>query len=449
MKAMNDPYALIGQSLTRAITPEQINDNRGNGPLRRTAEVRNIDEEARTVEVAFSSETPVARWFGDEVLDHGTGAMDQTRLQNGAAVLWNHNMDTQIGVVESARVDSDRVGRAVLRFGRSQRAEEIWADVVDGVIRHISVGYFVRAITTEEREGETDKVTITEWEPYEISLVSVPADASVGVGRSAGEPPEEGSPAPANTEPQSQTTETRGSGMERILRNANGDLVRAEVDDNGNIIKVLEVLERASETQALVQRGTQAEQQRTADLLELGDQYSAQSLAADAIRNGTSVDEFTRSLLDHVSTNGGGNGTRSNQPLDDDGGQIGMSESDVQRFSFLRALRALANPGDRRLREDAAFEFEASEAAAQAMGRDAQGLMVPMDVLTRALNTGTDGVAPGDTGGLAVGTTLLAQSFIEMLRNRSIFLQLGHAFGRSGRQLLDPRTSRGRYWLLA
>lgn len=446
MMTTNKLQALIGQPLTRGITLEQINDNRGHGPLRRTSEVRNIDEEARTVEVAFSSETPVARWFGDEVLDHGANAMDQTRLQNGAAVLWNHNTDNHIGVVESARIDGDRVGRAVLRFGRSPQAQEIWADVVDGVIRHISVGYFVRAITTEEREGQPDKVTITEWEPYEISFVSVPADASVGVGRCVGEPPEEGAAPDIDTDTQSQTAETEGSGMKKILRNANGDLVRAEVDDDGNIVKVLEVLERASATQDLVKRGTQAEQQRTADLLQLGEQYSAQSLAADAIRNGTTVDDFTRSLLDHVQGNGE---SRSNQPLDDDAGVIGMTDAEVGNFSFLRAFRALANPHDRRAQEDAAFEFEASRAAEQTSEREAQGIMVPADVLRRGLNTSTSGVGAGDTGGLAIATDLMSQSFIEMLRNRSVLLGLATPMGGLVGNIDIPGQASGAtgYWI--
>lgn len=414
--------ALVGAAFTRSITVEQINANRGGAPLRRQAAVRNIDADARTVEVAFSSEEPVPRWFGDEVLDHSPGAMLETRLQNGAAVLWNHDTDIQIGVVEASSIDSDRRGRATLRFGRSARAEEIWADIVDGVIRHVSVGYFVRAIKTEEREGERDKVTITEWEPYEISIVSVPADATVGVGRGAGEPPEEDPAAPANTGTQSTGTETRGSGMKtKIIRNAAGDLVRAKVDDDGNIVEVIEVLERAADTQALVTRGTQAEQQRTADLLELGEQYSAQQLAATAIREGTSVDEFTRSLLEHVSRPDRA-GRGGNQPLDDNAGHVGMSSAEADQFSFVRALNALANPQDRSAQEAAAFEMEASAAAAQSSGRTAQGIMVPVDVMRRALNTGTSGAAAGDTGGHAISTDLMSQSFVEMLRNRSVLL---------------------------
>jgi len=421
--------ALVGAAFTRSITAEMINANRGGGPLRRQAAVRNIDEEARTVEVAFSSEEPVPRWFGDEILDHTPGAMLDTRLQNGAAVLWNHDTDIQIGVVEAASVDKDRRGRATLRFGRSTRAEEIWADIVDGVIRHVSVGYFVRAIKTEEQEGERDKVTIIEWEPYEISMVSVPADASVGVGRSAGEPPEEAEAGATNTGDNIEQPLSEGSGnMERILRNAAGDLVRAEVDASGNIVKELEVLERAADTQALVTRGTQAEQQRTADLLEMGEQYSAQQLVGDAIRNGTSVEEFTRTLLEHVSnTDQADRG--GNQPLDDNAGEIGMSDAEIQQFSFLRAARAILEPQNRAAQEAASFEFEASEAAQQSMGRASAGITVPVDVLTRALNTSTSGTNPGDTGGFLIDTTLATQSFIEMLRNRAILLSLGTPMG--------------------
>jgi HK97 family phage major capsid protein/HK97 family phage prohead protease len=427
IRAIKSSHALIGQALTRAITAEQINSNRGGGPLRRQAEVRNIDEDARTVEVAFSSEEPVRRWFGDEILDHSSGAMIDSRLQNGAAVLWNHDTDVQIGVVERAAVDADRRGRATLRFGRSARAEEIWADIVDGVIRHVSVGYFVRAIKTEEREGEPDMVTITEWEPYEISLVSVPADASVGVGRSSGEPPEEGGAPQTDTEPNSERQSTRGIGpmTKQILRDAAGNLVRANVDASGNIVDVIEILERASDTQALVTRGQDAERQRTADLLELGQQYGAQELAAEFIRDNGSVEDFTRRLVDHVAENSGS----GNRALDDNAGEIGMTDDEASEFSFIRAARALLNPSDRRAQEAAAFEFEASAAAQQSMGRASEGITVPVEVLTRTLNSSISGLTPGDTGGNLIDTTLATQSFIDMLRNRAVLLAIGTPMG--------------------
>ncbi|GHE88331.1 hypothetical protein GCM10016455_05580 [Aliiroseovarius zhejiangensis] len=428
MKQARD-LGLIGAALCRSITPEQINNNREAGPLRRTAQVRNVNKDERTVEVAFSSETPVARWFGDEILDHSSGAMVMDRLDNGAAVLWNHDPDKQIGVVESARIDKDRRGRAVLRFGSGPKADEKWQDVVSGIIRHISVGYFVRDIVIEQREGEPDEVTVTRWEPYEISLVSIPADPSVGVGRAHGNPPEEAPAEPDNTSNQPETNRQEGSdNMKTIItRNSDGALVRAEVDEDGNIVKELEVLQTAKQMRALGGEGATAEQTRAARILELGEQYDAQAEAIKAVRDGTTPEAFSRSLLDvvaaRVAQTPAGQSTRD--PLTDNAGQIGMSDSEIRRFSFLRAARALLNPSDRTAQRDAEFEFEASAEAQRSMGRNSEGITVPVDVLTRTFNTDTSGTNPGDTGGYLIDTTLATQSFIEMLRNRAVLLSLG------------------------
>lgn len=83
-----------------------------------------VNTENRTVEVAFSSEEPVKRWFGDEVLSHAPGACDLSRLNDGGAVLFNHAWDKHIGVIERAWIDSDKKGRALIRFGNSARAAE-------------------------------------------------------------------------------------------------------------------------------------------------------------------------------------------------------------------------------------------------------------------------------------------------------------------------------------
>jgi HK97 family phage prohead protease len=148
-----------------------------------------IDQEKRTVELAFSSETPVERWYGNEVLDHGPKAVRLGRMKQGGALLMDHNTSDQVGVVESVRIDADRTGRAVMRFGKSARAQEIFQDVVDGIRKNVSVGYRVLAAVLESSKDGVETYRITDWEPYEISLVSVPADATVGVGRSAEEAP--------------------------------------------------------------------------------------------------------------------------------------------------------------------------------------------------------------------------------------------------------------------
>lgn len=145
--------------------------------------VRAIDEDERTVELAFSSEEPVERFFGTEILDHTKDSVRLDRMSGGAALLVNHDSDQQVGVVESARVDPDRRGRAVVRFGRSEYAQEIFQDVVDGIRSLVSVGYRIHDVVFSRLAEGGEEARVVDWEPLEVSLVAVPADASVGVGR--------------------------------------------------------------------------------------------------------------------------------------------------------------------------------------------------------------------------------------------------------------------------
>lgn len=148
-----------------------------------------IDDKARTVQIAFSSETPVARserGIGDfmEVLSHDPKHVDLARLRDGAPLLLGHDPDKQIGIVESALIGEDKVGRAIVRFSESQLGQEIFNDVKSGIRRHISVGYEPQDIIEDTEDEERKLRTIKfSWMPYEVSSVSIPADATVGVGR--------------------------------------------------------------------------------------------------------------------------------------------------------------------------------------------------------------------------------------------------------------------------
>ena len=140
-----------------------------------------INEESRTVDVTFSTEAPVSRWFGDEILDHSPKSVRMERLKNGAAVLWNHDLDKQRGVVQSAEMKKSG-GTATLRISRSENGEELWNDIRDGIVTKVSVGYRVHKIILESSDDKGNEVyRITDWEPFEISFVSVPADDSAGV----------------------------------------------------------------------------------------------------------------------------------------------------------------------------------------------------------------------------------------------------------------------------
>ena len=139
----------------------------------------NIDNDSRTIEVAFSSETPVERWYGNEILDHTETNIDLEFFRQGAPVLIDHDPSQQIGIVENVRIDKDKVGRAKIRISRSSRAESEWLDIQDGIRRHISVGYAINDVKQEAN----DNYRVTNWSPFEISFVSIPADKTVGVGR--------------------------------------------------------------------------------------------------------------------------------------------------------------------------------------------------------------------------------------------------------------------------
>ncbi|WP_318392252.1 phage major capsid protein [Enterobacter sp.] len=140
-----------------------------------------INTESRTIEVAFCSETPVEREINgelyNEILLCDAINVNLNRLNNNGAVLFNHNRDDLIGVVESARIDADRVGRATLRI--SSTANDEWEMIQEGVLSHISIGYNIN-----DYRIDGNNIYVTDYEIYEISLVTVPADPTVGVGRS-------------------------------------------------------------------------------------------------------------------------------------------------------------------------------------------------------------------------------------------------------------------------
>ena len=140
-----------------------------------------LQTEERTLSLAFSSETPVERHFGTEILDHRAESVRLGRLNNSGPLLVNHNLDDQVGVVESARIDPDRFGRAQIRFGKSDRAEEIFLDVQDGIRTQVSVGYAIHKM--EQTQENPPVYRVTDFEPYELSIVASGADQSVGIGR--------------------------------------------------------------------------------------------------------------------------------------------------------------------------------------------------------------------------------------------------------------------------
>ena len=350
-----------------------------------------IDEENRRVRISVSSEEPVERSFGKEILSHRAEDIDMTFMDSGnAPLLMDHNMTKQIGVIEEFRLDeAAKRTTAVVRFGKSELAREAFQDVVDGIKSNISVGY---SITKMERQSDKEhgEYFRASFKPVEASIVSVPADLSVGVGRSA-------------TELNKKQVTLK---MENEKQEVNLDEVRSISADEAR----KEFAKNSKE------------------ILDLAAKHNKRDLGNQAIGSQMSVEEFRGQLLEQISTS---------TPIDS-GNEIGLTEKESQRFSLVKAVRALANPTDRRAQEDAKFEFECSNAASQAEGKTSQGVMMPADVLrnwTRDLNTGDDSslVAEDYKGG----------SFIDVLRNSSSVMAAGATLlnGLQGNVVIPRKTA--------
>ena len=342
------------------------------GKYKRSEVVEFDSVEDRTFEFPFSSEYPVARYFGNEILSHEPKAADLSRLNDSAPLLFNHNPDRVIGVVERAYIDGKRRrGYARVRFSRNAFAQEILSDVKDGILRNVSFGY---SIDKMEERGSGDFVA-TAWSPYEISVVSVPADKTVGIGRSL-EPTDDAASAAPTPDP-------------------------------------LPVMETTTPDLAVVRaEAAEAERSRISDISALCDKHNMADLGRQLIESGRSIDEARAAVLDKMNI--------PQEPVNMSAAEIGLSEKESRSFSFLRAINYLSNPTDRSAREAAAFEIEASEAAATKLGRQSRGITVPQEVLRRDLNVGA-----ATAGGNLVATELDAGSFIDLLRNASALDQAG------------------------
>lgn len=143
----------------------------------------------RKFTLSFSSEEPVARFWGNEVLDHSDGAVDLSRLNEIGVLLFNHNRDAVIGKINRAWIENRR-GCAEVEFDTDEQSEIIFQKVRSGTLKGVSTGYRIDSIeevlagkSTADGRFTGPAEIARKWCPYEISIVSVPADSTVGVGR--------------------------------------------------------------------------------------------------------------------------------------------------------------------------------------------------------------------------------------------------------------------------
>lgn len=247
----------------------------------RETTIDHVDTDSRTVELSFSSETPYGRWFGDEILCHDEECINLERFNNGlGTALFNHDRDAVVGHVEKAWIEDNR-GKALVRFDTDEQSETIFQKVQSGTLQGVSVGYAIYRY--EVLEDEDTKSTngrfngpayvVTDWEPLEISIVSVPADPTVGVGRSAEE---------IHTSIDTQEDNTRM--------------------DQEKTLEVQEVKSTPVETgitQEDLQKAMEQERKRTSEITALFRDFDVEG-ADEAIVMGVSVDEARAMVMDQL-----------------------------------------------------------------------------------------------------------------------------------------------------
>ncbi|MDK2001850.1 phage major capsid protein [Klebsiella sp. K4-44] len=255
---------------------------------------KSINESDRTVELSFASEEPVIRKiegeFYNEILLCSPENVDLNRLNDGAPVLVEHDAMRQVGIVENARVDMDKVCRATVRFSALGTAQTIFGMIQEGIRPKVSVGYNIRDYYLDGND-----LIITRWVPYEISSVSTPADNSVGVGRSLNSNSE------LNLEEKNQMEEQNMevNQLEEIIEST--EEVQEVIETIDEKVSAEEVLERSFEqhkdsivTAVKESLNKEVEDKRVRELQSIALVLDVN--VDEAINSGISVEEFKRSL---------------------------------------------------------------------------------------------------------------------------------------------------------
>jgi HK97 family phage major capsid protein len=366
-----------------------------------------IAKDERTVEFSFSSEFPVERWFGKEILSHAPNACDLGRMNAGANALFNHRMDHYVGVVKKAWIGDDKRGYCEVRFSKGDQAEKIYQDVMDEVLRNVSFGYVIEdlVLSRQGKDGQDSEYTATRWQPYEVSFVTVPADPTVGMGRSAGKD---------------------DAGLVALVARAN-ELAKPPpevvIEEKTAVQPAQEERNKMPEVQPVDEKqvrsdAVKAERERSKAITTLCEKHKMPAdLARELIDGDKSLEDARAIVLEKIG--------RAQVPVTGHEAEIGLSAKEIRQFSFLNIVRAQMEPANRKAQEAAAFEREISEATQKVTGKAARGFLVPFDVLRSPLSQRDLVVGTSTAGGNLVATDLLMGSFIEILRNKSALIAAG------------------------
>lgn len=389
-------------------------------------EFRAASEEDSTVRLSFplSSEAPVERWFGTEVLSHSDGAVVMDRIKGGAApLLFNHNWNDPIGMITGGRVKDGRLWVDAQLFDTA-RAKEVEA-MVRGGLRNVSVGYEIEEITEDKK---TDTYTATRWLPLEGSICTVPADAGVGIGRQADEQAKPVRLVRTASEPAARAA---SPGVPTMAEN------QAAAGQSAADPKIVVTEDNTNRPSV-----AQMEQQRQQAIRNFAKSSQCDERYVERwIRDGASLERVADDLLEIQKQRGD---TQAATFLD-------MSQKEVANYSITRALRAASS----RNWTNAGLELEANKELCNRLSRlpkSDTSFFVPLDALVRQRPVQTrDMTVAGVSGSnYLVGTTNQAGSFIELLRNTSVTLRMGitRLSGLQGNVTIPKMTAGNTaYWL--
>lgn len=350
----------------------------------REAQTGEINEEARTVSMSFSSEAPVQRgywypWF--EVLGHDPGEADISRLNNAGPYLWAHDPRDQRGVIESAWVEGGR-GYCVVRLSETSAGEDLWTDIRTKIKRNVSFAYLIHEAILVKQSDDGDTYRATRWEALEVSSVSIPADPGVGVGRSRSQP---STPPP---DPQPLQVLNKGADMAPPTPTLS--------NDSSNAQNFEEALQR--------------DRERCEAIRQLGTRFNApEALVRQFERENTSVQD---AVLRFGQLNTEQPAIRSNPVID-------LDDKEKRQYNLGRAILSVA----KRDRNLAGFEWEISNELCRTSGYRDGGLMVPTNAGLFYERNQLVGTATA--GGNLVDTQYRPNEMIELLRNSALTPLMG------------------------
>ncbi|URV22363.1 phage major capsid protein [Escherichia coli] len=401
-------------------------------------------------EIAFSSTQPYQRQFWDEqnqemvvldeILVHTPEAVDLSRLNNNAPLLFNHNFDNHIGVVCNARIDADNVGRALVKFSKhGTLANDIRNKVIEGTMEKISVGYDIKEYHIDYTKGQ---LIVTKWAPYELSFVTVPADDTVGLNRSLNtitvnlgakrdmtkeqieeikEEQEsaqvEETPVEENKEPEVEETQERQ--VEENEENENledgKDAEHPEsVDDDSSTVREEEEVKEEREAAPVEEEKTEEVAERSEeDEEEIREIARELNINDEELERALAIKDMTPEAFRTKALNNITNAQRNNE-------QINKEQIMEKTFDLNNVIRSLVD-GAALGANEAEYSAMAATATMQ-RGRAARGgsVFVPAAALRAA--------ADGNTKATLTDITdekLLTESYVEMLLPQSVLGRLG------------------------